>query len=108
MKREYKSRVREIWNSELNGLNKSRAHNASAVPVIAPTITILDRTKKEIGDLGVMTRKILTMAHVASDVDRLYVKSSEGGREPRSIEDLNEIQLEQRNILKIWQDDIDC
>ena len=48
--KEYKSRVKKIWNSELNGLNKSRAHNAFAVPVIAPTITIIDWTKKEISD----------------------------------------------------------
>ena len=93
--KEYKSRVKKIWNSELNGLNNSRAHNAFAVPVIAPTITILDWTKKEICDLDVMTRKILTTAgafHVASDVDRLYVQRSQGGRELRSIEDLYEIK----------------
>ena len=74
---EYKSRVKKIWNSELNGVNKSKIHNAFEVRVIALTITILNLTKKEISDLDVMTRKILTMVgafHVASDVDRLYAQ----------------------------------
>ena len=40
--KEYKLRVKKIWNSELNGLNKSIAHNVFAVPVITPTIGILN------------------------------------------------------------------
>ena len=38
---------KKIWNSELNGLNKSIAHNAFAVPIIRPTIEILNWTKQE-------------------------------------------------------------
>ena len=93
--KEYKLRVKKIWNSELNGLNKSIAHNAFAVPVITPTTGILNWTKKEISDLDITTRKILTMAgalHAASDVDRLYVQRSKGGRGLRSFEDLYEIR----------------
>ena len=93
--KEYKLRVKKIWNSELNGLNKSIVHNAFAVPVITPTVGILNWTKKEISDLDITTRKILTMAgalHTASDVDRLYVQGSKGGRGLRSIEDLYEIR----------------
>ena len=93
--KEYKLRVKKIWNSELNGLNRSMAHNAFAVPVITPTIGILNLTKKEISDLDITMRKILTMAgalHAASDADRLYMQRSKGGRGLRSIEDLYEIR----------------
>ena len=57
----YKLRVEKIWNSELNGLKKSIAHNAFAVPVTTPTIGILNWTKKESSGLDITTRKILTM-----------------------------------------------
>ena len=93
--KEYKLRVEKIWNSELNGLNKSIAHNAFDVPVITPTIGILNWTKTEISDLDITTRKILTMAgtlHAASGFDRLYVQRSKGGRGLISIEDLYEIR----------------
>ena len=62
--KECKLRVKKIWNSELNGLNRSIAHNAFAVPVIIPTIGILNWTKRDISDLDITTRKILTMAVV--------------------------------------------
>ena len=93
--KEYKARVKKIWNSELNATNKAIAHNAFAVPIITPTIGILNWTKKEICDLDVTTRKILTMAgafHAASDIDRLYIQRSKGGCGLRSIEDMYEIR----------------
>ena len=40
--KEYKLRVKKIWNSELNGLNKSIAHNAFAVPVITLPIGVMN------------------------------------------------------------------
>ena len=92
----YKSRVRKIWKSELNGYNKVIAHNAFAVALVIPTIGILKWTKKEISDLDVTTRKILTMTgsfHKAGDTDRLYAHRSIGGRGLRSIEDLYEIRM---------------
>ena len=49
----------------------------------------------EICDLDVTTRKILMMAgafHAASDIDRLYIQRSKGGRGLRSIEDMYEIR----------------
>ena len=39
---EYLRRVRKVWNSQLNASNKTIAHNVFAVPVLAPTIGILD------------------------------------------------------------------
>ena len=93
--KEYKARVKKIWNSELNGNNKAIAHNSFAVPIITPTVGILNWTKKEISDLDIATRKIMNMAgafHTAGDVDRLYVERNNGGRGLRSIEDMYEIR----------------
>ena len=93
--KEYKARVKKIWNSELNASNKAVAYNAFTVPIIAQTVGILNWTKKEICNLDIATRKILTMAgafHGASNVDRLYVQRNKGGRRLRSIEDMYEIR----------------
>ena len=93
--KEYKARVKKIWNSELNGNNKAITHNSFSVPIITPTVGILNRTKKEISDLDIAMRKIMNMAgafHTAGDVDRLYVKWKNGGRGLRSIEDTYEIR----------------
>ena len=35
VKKEYKRRIRKIWSSELNNINKITAHNTFAVPIIA-------------------------------------------------------------------------
>ena len=95
--KEYKTRLQKIWSSELNGRNKTIAHNTFAVPIITPTVGMLDWTKKEVKDLDVMTRKIISMNggfHTASDVNRLYADRKKGGRGLRSIEDM----LESRTI----------
>ena len=94
--KEYKTRSKKIWRSELNGYNKAIAHNAFAVPVVTPTIGILKWTKKEINDLDIATRKIIMMTggfHQASDIDCLYVERKKGGRGLRSIENLYEIRM---------------
>ena len=46
--KEYKMRVKKIWNSELNATNKAIAHNAFAVPIFTLTIGILNWTKKDV------------------------------------------------------------
>ena len=69
-------------DSELNGTNKTTAHNAFAVPVV-PTIGILKWIKKEISDLDIITGKIISMSegfHQASDIDWLYVERKNRGR----------------------------
>ena len=94
--KECNSRVRKIWKSELIGYNEVIARNAFAVALVTPSIGILKWTKKEISDLDVITRKILTMTgsfHRAGDTDRLYAHRSKGGRGLRSIEDLYEIRI---------------
>ena len=86
---EYYRRIRIIWNSELNAKNKTTAHNCFAFPIIVTTIGILDWTIKQLQDIDIRTRKILTMTgnfHTNSDKDRLYVPRK-GGWGLKSIED---------------------
>ena len=91
--KEYKRRVNKIWKSELNAINKSIAHNSFAVPIITPTIGILDWTKQEIKNLDVTKRKLLTINgsfHQSSNINCLYTKRKDGGRGIENIEDLYE------------------
>ena len=41
-KEKVRKRLRKIWNSELNGQNKVTAHNTFAIPIITPSIGILN------------------------------------------------------------------
>ena len=53
--KEYLSRVKEIWSSELSAYKKTIAHNSFATPVITSTIDILDWTIQEIKDTDIKT-----------------------------------------------------
>ena len=78
-------------SSELSGRSKAIAHNTFAVPILTPTIGILNWTKQEVKELDVMTRKITSMNggfHIASYINRLYAHQRNGGRGLRSIEDM--------------------
>ena len=89
--KEYYRRIRKIWGSELYSKNKVTAHNTFAVPVLVPTFGILDWTKKEVEDIDIKTRKILTQGgsfHRNSSVDRLYSSRKEGGRGLSSVADI--------------------
>ena len=89
--KEYYRRVRKIWQSELYSRNKITAHNTFAIPVLVPTFGILDWTKKEVEDIDVKTRKMLTQGgnfHRNSSVDRLYTSRNEGGRGLSSVVDI--------------------
>ena len=89
--KEYYRRVRKIWQSELYSRSKVMAHNTFAVPVLVPTFGILDWTKKEVEDIDIKTRKMLTQGgnfHRNSSVDRLYTSRKEGGRGLSSVADI--------------------
>ena len=91
--KEYKTRIRRIWSSELNAANKITAHNTLVIPVISYTIGILHWNKKEIQDLDTSTRKLLTMKgrfYRASNINRLFADRKRGGRGFQCIEDLYE------------------
>ena len=94
--KEYLNRVQKIWSSELSDFNKVIAHNSFAVPIITPTIGIIDRTTDEIRQIDINTRKLLTMTgsfHPNSDVDRIYMSRAKGGRGLRSIRTLYESRI---------------
>ena len=59
--KEYLKRVKKIWNLQLSAINKSTAHNVFAVPIMTPTIGILDWMRKEIEDLDIKSRKVIAM-----------------------------------------------
>ena len=54
--KEYLNRVRKIWSSELSDFNKVIAHNSFAVPIITPTIGIIDWTIDEIRQIAINTK----------------------------------------------------
>ena len=90
VRKEYKRRIRKLWSYNLYSNNKVTAHNTFAIPVLTPTIGILNWTKQEIRDLDIATRKILTYTgslHKRSDVNRLYVPRKFGRRGLTSVED---------------------
>ena len=60
--KEYYTRVKRIWNSELSSVNKVKAHNSFAVPVLITTVGILNWTIDEIKEIDIKTRKQLTMS----------------------------------------------
>ena len=94
--KEYPSRVKKIWSSELSAFNKTIAHNAFATPVITPTIGILDWTIQEIKDIDIRNRKILSATgnfHPNNDVDRLYIGRNIGGRGLRYCQRLFESRI---------------
>ena len=67
------------------------AHNTFAVPVLVPTFGILDWTKKEIENIDIKTRKMLTHGgnfHRNSSVSRIYTPRKEGGRGISSLNDI--------------------
>ena len=74
--KEYLSRVKKIWSSELADFNKTIAHDTFATPVIMPIVRIIDWTIEKINQLDLKTPKNLTLTcnfHPNSDVDRLHM-----------------------------------
>ena len=53
--KEYLTSGKKIWSSELSDYNKVVAHNSSAMPVITPTVGIIDWTIDEIERLDINT-----------------------------------------------------
>ena len=95
--KEYFTRVRKIWTSELSAYNKVIAHNSFTLPVLVPTFGILDWSIQDIKDLDIKTRKQLTMSgnfHPNSDIDLLYIQRNQGGRGLRLIQRVCECRIE--------------
>ena len=90
VRKEYFRRVKKILKSKLNGGNTIKAINSRAVSIIPYGAGIVDWTKEELQEMDRKTRKLLTInraLHPQADVDRLYLKRSEGGRGMIGVED---------------------
>jgi hypothetical protein len=83
LKQEYIRRLRMILKSELNARNKITATGALAVPVLRYSFGIINWRIEKIKQIDKKTRKMVTvykMHHPKADIDRLYVKRTEGVR----------------------------
>ena len=83
IRKEYYRRIRMVLKSELNAINKIEAINTVAIPVVTYSFNIVNWTAEDIKNLDRKTRKFLTkerMHHPKSDVDRMYLPRSAGGR----------------------------
>ena len=99
IKGEYCRRVRLLAKSKLYGGNMVKGINAWGVSVLHYTAGIIEWTKKELKEMDIKTRKILTMAgafHMRGDVDRLYIQRKNGGRGLISVEDC--VRKEERSL----------
>ena len=90
VRKEYLRRVKLVAGSGLSAGNLLRAVNAWAVSVVRYSAGVITWTHKELKDMDVKTRKILTtngVFHRRSNVDRLYMKRKVGGRGLISVEE---------------------
>ena len=86
----FKKRLRCILKTELNSKNIAIAIGESAIPVISYTFGVLNWNEEEIKDADILMRKNLNlfkMFQIKSDVDRLYLPRTMGGRGFKSVWD---------------------
>ena len=79
---EYLRRLKKICRSELSAKHKITAINQMALPVLNYGFGIIDWPQKDIDNLDVKTRKVLTMHNVIyrhQCMDRVYLPRREGG-----------------------------
>ena len=82
-RKEYVRRTKAIMKSRPHGRNKIMAMNTWAVSLMRYGAGIIKWNVAELDEMDRKTRKIMTMNtefHPKSDVDRLYVTRSKGGR----------------------------
>ncbi|XP_067945181.1 uncharacterized protein [Watersipora subatra] len=86
---EYKSRLGQVLQSQLNAKNQVMAINTYALPVIRYSAGIIKWTEEAINETNIATRKLLTMhgaLHPKSDTTRLYFDRKDGGRGLKSLQ----------------------
>ena len=101
VKNEYLRRVKTVAKSKLLAKNLFMSINSWAVSIVRYSAGIVDWREKELKDIDIKTRKILTMSgvfHRKGNVDRLYTKRENGGRGLISIEDC--VKMEENNLQK--------
>ena len=95
-RKEYLRRVRKILETKLNSGNLIKAINTWAVSLIRYAAPFIEWTIEEVKNMDRRTRKLLTMHnayHPKSNVERLYLPRSSGGRGLQSIEDVVQISI---------------
>ena len=108
IKNEYIKRLKAILKSKLNSGNTMKAINSWAVPVIRYSAGIVDWKNSELRNMDRKIRKVLNMyqsLHPRSNVGRLYLPRSEGGKGLLSLEEC--VSAEKRSLghyLKINED----
>ena len=102
---EYKSRIKKLCKSKLNGGNLVQGINSWAIGIIRYGGGIVDWNKEELSKLDIMTRKIMSQnraLHIRSNVARLYMPRKEGGRGLISVEEC--INEEKRSLFSYLND----
>ncbi|XP_067930912.1 uncharacterized protein [Watersipora subatra] len=86
---EYKKRLRQVLQSQLNARNQVMAIDTFALPVIKYPVGIIKRTEEAIKGTYIAPRKLLTMhgeLHPESYITRWYLNRKDGGRELKSVQ----------------------
>jgi len=99
VKKEYIRRIKLLLKSQLNAGNVITGINAWAIGVVRYGAGVLDWTKEELRALDIKTRKLMTMTgclHPRSDVNRIYVARSKGGRGLISVDEC--VEAEERSL----------
>ena len=92
IKKEYIKTLKAILKSKLNSGNTVKAINTLAVPVTRYSAGIIDWKNSECRNMGRNARKVLNMyqaLHPRSNVGRLYLPCSEGGKGLLSLEEVS-------------------
>ena len=101
LKKEYIRRVKKCLKSKLNGGNMVKAINTWAVSLMRYSAGIVEWTKADLDVTDRKTRKLMTMygmLHPRSNVSRLYLPRSEGGRGLLSVSDSVNNNIERRSL----------
>ena len=96
VKKEYYRRVRKVLERNLNSRNVFKAINTWAVSVVRYSAAFLGWSRLQLEGIDRRTRKLLTMHngnHPKSNVDRLYLSRSEGGRGLIGVQDTVETAI---------------
>ena len=99
---EYFRRLKVLVKSKLYANNLFKAINTWAVSIVRYGAGIINWSKKELREMDIKTRKILTMNgifHKRSSTDRLYMKRTDGGRGLIGIKECVDKGVQQLEIL---------
>ena len=103
-RKEYFKRLTKLLKSGMNSGNLFSAINTWAVSLFRYGAGILEWTKAELQEVDRCTCKRITIykgMHPRSDVDRLYVERSKGGRGLMSVEDVVQYESRTQEVVRL-------